>query len=212
VFVSADRVAAARAAIEAGADVVISDDGLQHLRLARDCEIAVIDGARGLGNQRLLPAGPLREPARRLASVDLVVTNGASPHTTSSVTMTLTPRSVVPVHEPGTVQTLQSYRGQLVHAVAGIGNPDRFFTMLRSHGIEVFEHAFPDHHPFVPSDLAFTDDLPVLMTEKDAVRAASFADDSMSFVPVDAEFSAADTQRLLGAVDHALHASRPANR
>jgi tetraacyldisaccharide 4'-kinase len=222
VFVSADRVAAAQVAVQSGADVVISDDGLQHLRLMRDCEIVVIDGARGLGNQRLLPAGPLREPARRLASVDLIVMNGSTTAKRAipwgerhiPLTMGLRPVRVQPILDLGlhAGRPLDAFRGQLVHAVAGIGNPNRFFDMLRSHGIDVIEHAFPDHHPFAPNELIFADDLPVLLTEKDAVRAASFANDRMSFVPVDAELSEADAQRLLGVVDHALNASKPTTR
>jgi tetraacyldisaccharide 4'-kinase len=232
VFVSPDRVAAAEAALKHGADVIVSDDGLQHLRLARDFEIAVVDGARGLGNQRLLPAGPLREGAGRLAKVDLVVLNGDAEagvraqlqqsRGRSPITMRLTPgyvQSVAP-SAPGAPPSfrapggcaLQEFRGQRVHAVAGIGNPDRFFRMLRSHGIDVIEHAFPDHHPFTQQDLAFADGLPVLMTEKDAVRCASIADERMGYVPVTAEISEADEQTFLEHVFRALNASLPAKR
>ena len=216
VFVSEDRVAAANAAVKSGADVIISDDGLQHLRLARDCEIVVIDGARGLGNQRILPAGPLRESARRLTNVDLVVTNGARSleglGVQAPLTMKLAPSGVLPVRAATFLQSLADLRGRHVHAVAGIGNPVRFFEMLRAHGMQVIEHAFADHHPFAPNELIFSDGLPILMTEKDAVRAASFANDHMYFVPVDAEFSEADAQRLLAGVDHALNASQRATR
>ena len=121
----------------------------------------------------------------------------------------LTGSLVEPAHGAADIaQPLGNFAGRRVHAVAGIGNPGRFFSMLRSHGIEVIEHAFPDHHPFAPNELVFDDDLPILMTEKDAVRAAGFANDNMYFVPVEATFSEADTQRLLAAVEHALNASQ----
>jgi tetraacyldisaccharide 4'-kinase len=176
----------------------------------------VIDGARGLGNQRILPAGPLRESAGRLTNVDLVVTNGARRleglGVDAPLTMSLVPAQVLPVRAATFLQSLGDLRGRHVHAVAGIGNPARFFGMLRAHGMQVIEHAFPDHHPFAPNELIFSDGLPILMTEKDAVRAAGFANDHMYFVPVDADFSEADAQRLLAGVDHALNASQRATR
>jgi len=227
VFVSADRVAAAREAVKSGADIVVSDDGLQHLRLARDTEIVVIDGARGLGNGRQLPAGPLRESAHRLGAVDLAVINGntvaADVATMTFSTdrgplgMQLLATHVVPVRAlraggDSGVESLDTFRGRRVHAVAGIGNPERFFKMLRTREIDAIEHAFPDHHPFAASELSFADDLPILMTEKDAVRCESFANDRMKFIPVSAELSESDARRLLETIDYAANASRPATR
>lgn len=217
VFVCADRVAAAREAIAAGAEVIISDDGLQHLRLQRDVEIAVIDGARGLGNGRLLPAGPLREDRRRLRSVDLIVINGvadsrllteiASTHGPAPQTMHLVAGAAVPVAGSGAACPLGVFRGRHVHAVAGIGNPERFFRMLRDLGIQTIDHPFPDHHPFSKADLAFADDLPILMTEKDAVRCTGFADQRMWYVPVTAELSDCVGRQLLDRLVSGQHAA-----
>jgi tetraacyldisaccharide 4'-kinase len=204
--VGRDRVAAARGLVALGVDVIIADDGLQHLRLARECEIVVIDGARGFGNGRLLPAGPLREPASRVANADVVVINGAAEHSSlrrvaipielGALQMTLLPGEAVRLdgHES---RPLESFRAGPVHAVAGIGNPGRFFRDLRARGLEVIEHAFADHHPFAPPDLSFGDDLPVLMTEKDAVKCTPFAQRGWWSVPVHAAFSEAQERDLL---------------
>lgn len=185
VAVGRDRPAAARLLLEAGCHVVIADDGLQHYRLARDVEICVIDGARRFGNGRLLPAGPLREPMRRLQRVDLRVCNGGHP-VDGEYPMRLVGGDIVPLSE-GQCQSLGTLAGQRVHAVAAIGNPRRFFDSLREAGIDVIEHAFADHHRFVASDLEFSDDLPVLMTDKDAVKCTAFARPGWWRVPVYAE-------------------------
>jgi tetraacyldisaccharide 4'-kinase len=202
-MVAADRVAAARTLIARGADVILSDDGLQHLRLARDCEIVVIDGSRGFGNGRLLPAGPLREPAAALGRADLVVVNGEPAHGSlehvlpaGTLRMRLVAQQAVRLDGRGAPSELAAFRGRRVHAVAGIGNPRRFFRELSSHGIEVIEHPFPDHHPFTAHELAFADDLPILMTEKDAVKCTPFANARLWSVPVSAAFSASDAQAL----------------
>lgn len=180
-----DRVRAARRLLDAHrCDVVLADDGLQHYRLARDLEIAVIDGARRLGNGRCLPAGPLRELPGRLAAVDARVVNGvAHPGELGMALM------VTAFHSLMGGQTLSAdhYRGQRVHAVAGIGNPQRFFATLRGLGVTVIEHAFPDHHRYTRADVAFDDDLPILMTEKDAVKCQSFADARMAYLAVRAQ-------------------------
>jgi tetraacyldisaccharide 4'-kinase len=194
VVVSQDRFAGAQQLVALGVDVVIADDGLQHLRLARDCEIVVIDGARGFGNGRLLPAGPLREPASRVRNANIVVVNGAPEHASlqpregksafaegkkrafaegtseERLQMSLWGGEAHRVDGLAAPALLDHFRGRRVHAVAGIGNPQRFFRDLRAHGIEVVEHPFPDHHPFTAAELTFGDDLPVLMTQKDAVR------------------------------------------
>ncbi|MGC1459759.1 MAG: tetraacyldisaccharide 4'-kinase [Steroidobacteraceae bacterium] len=217
VVVAAERVAAALRLVELGADVILCDDGLQHLKLARDFELVVIDGARGLGNGRLLPAGPLREPATRLRRVDAVVINGepkpgllgqlAGLGAPRPLLMRMVPSALEPVRGPDGHQTLagealwgrrlEDLRGVRVHAVAGIGNPERFFALLRSHGLDIIAHAFADHHAFSARDLELPGKLPILMTEKDAVRCATFANDRLGFVPVTAQFSAEDAQDLL---------------
>jgi tetraacyldisaccharide 4'-kinase len=205
VAVGADRVAAARQLISRGADVIVSDDGLQHLRLARDCEIVVIDGARGFGNGRLLPSGPLREPVQRLAHVDAIVVNvarQAPPEWLGDgrvpvLMMRLVPEGVAPLDSSDAFEPLENYRGRTVHAVAGLGNPRRFFDMLRDQGLKAVEHAFPDHHPFTASDLDFEDALPVLMTEKDAVKCAGFKNPRLRFVRVSAGFDESDAHRLI---------------
>ena len=192
VRVDRDRVAAARALARAGCDIVVCDDGLQHYRLARDIEIEVIDGARRYGNGLMLPAGPLREPVARSRRCDFRVVNlGHALATTSGCgfgewPMQLQARSALPM-AGGRARPLQSFAGMRVHAVAGSGNPQRFFDMLRGLGIGVVPHAFPDHHGYGAADLDFGNDQPVLMTEKDAVKCAAFADARCYVVPVDAE-------------------------
>ncbi len=168
VYVSSDRSAAAEMAESDGADIIVADDGLQHYRLARDIELIVIDGERGLGNGLCLPAGPLREPAERLDQVDGVVVNGGEGNGTFS--MQLKPALVYRLDQPERQQDIAQLQGRTVHAVAGIGNPDRFFSLLRNHGATVIPHPFPDHHHYSASDLQFNDNHPVVMTEKDAVK------------------------------------------
>jgi len=209
VFIGKDRVAAAQEAVKDGADIVVCDDGLQHLALVRQCEIVVIDGQRGFGNGCLLPRGPLRESPRRLRRVNAVVVNGtitaaefALPKfvTGTHFVMQMRPGDARPVGGSGALRSLSSFRGHGVHAVAAIGNPQRFFDMLRGAGLTVYEHPFPDHHPFKSGDLNFGDSLPVLMTEKDAVKCAAFADERCWYVPVTAEFSEDETSALIDLV------------
>lgn len=185
-----DRAAAARALVAAGCDVVVCDDGLQHYRLARDIEIEVIDGRRRYGNGLALPAGPLREPVARGAECDFRVVNlpagadGADP-AFGEWPMRLQAGRVQPLNG-GRARALEAFRGQRVHAVAGTGDPERFFAMLRALEIAVVPHAFPDHHRYRAEDFAFGSDLPVLMTEKDAVKCGAFATDRHYSVPVEA--------------------------
>jgi len=205
VRVDRDRIAAARALAEAGCDIVVCDDGLQHYRLARDVEIEVIDGRRRYGNGRLLPAGPLREPPQRAAECDFRVVNlpadAADDEDAGSTgfgewPMRLLPGDAQPLLG-GRVRPLASFAGRRVHAVAGIGNPERFFAMLRAHGIAVVPHAFADHHRYATADFEFGSRLPVLMTEKDAVKCRAFADDQFHSVPVRAELPEAFWVSLL---------------
>src|SRR5689334_7549335 len=215
VFIGKDRVAAAKAAVADRADIVISDDGLQHLALKRDCEIVVIDGQRGFGNGCLLPRGPLRESPGRLRRVNAVVVNGALTRPgfqlprfveETRLQMNLRPGDAWPVRGGASLRSLASFRGTGAHAVAAIGNPQRFFDMLRNAGLTIYEHPMPDHHPFKPGDLNFGDSLPVVMTEKDAVKCAAFADERCWFVPVTAEFSEAESRRLIDVVLARVHA------
>jgi tetraacyldisaccharide 4'-kinase len=207
VRVDRDRSAAARALIAAGCDLVVCDDGLQHYRLQRDVEIEVIDGRRRYGNGRLLPAGPLRELPERGARCDFRVVNGGDTGF-GEWAMHLRAEHAVPLRG-GRTQPLVSFGGHRVHAVAGIGNPPRFFEMLRGLGIGVVPHAFPDHHRYVAGDLAFGSELPVLMTEKDAVKCAAFANEWHYSVPVTAELPEAFWVALLEKLSKNRAASKP---
>ena len=159
-------------------DVIVSDDGLQHYALARDIEIAVIDGERRFGNGRCLPAGPLREPLSRLRSVDLCVVNGSSRG--QELDMIMSPVGFINLKHKHRCEPAGFFRGGTVHAVAGIGHPQRFFAGLGELGLEVIAHPFPDHHRYRPQDIGFHDDLPVIMTEKDAVKCEAMIDFSAS--------------------------------
>lgn len=189
VAIGRDRPAAAQLLLHSGCNVLIADDGLQHYRLARDIEICVIDGNRRFGNARLLPAGPLREPLQRLQQVDFRVCNGGHPQP-GEVPMRLQ-GGLMRALSDGYEQAIERLSGTRVHAVAAIGHPQRFFASLIGQGLEVIPHPFPDHHAFAPSDLAFGDDLPVLMTEKDAVKCRAFAQPLWWSVPVRAEMPVA---------------------
>jgi tetraacyldisaccharide 4'-kinase len=196
VAVGRDRPAAAQLLLEAGADVVLADDGLQHYRLQRDIEICVIDGNRRFGNGWLLPAGPLREPVERLDDVDFRVCNGGVART-GEVAMRLFGDTALPLTGVRAPLALESLAGKRVHAVAGIGYPRRFFDSLRAQRIQVIEHAFPDHHAFTRRELDFGDDLAVLMTSKDAVKCSRFACENWYSVPVRAVLPDDFVQALL---------------
>ena len=205
VYVCRDRVAAAQAALADGAQVVIADDGLQHLRLARDAEIVLVDAMRGWGNGALLPAGPLREDPARAAQASAVVLTDAGAAVAASllgrgVRMQLEGAVLWPVRGAGDGRALIALAGQRVHALAGIGNPARFFLTLRQARLEPIEHPFPDHHRYRPHELQFDDGLPVLMTEKDAVKCQGFAPENCWYLPVAARFAAAEGRALLGRI------------
>lgn len=192
VVVDANRVRATQMLVEDGADLIIADDGLQHYRLQRTYEICVIDGARGLGNRHLLPAGPLRETLARLDEVDQVLVNGAlrgdrdrlSVVEQNAIEFELVACEASRLDQSKSVP-IDYFAGATVHAVAGIGNPQRFFDMLRSHAIQVIEHAFPDHAPLTRKDLEFRDEFDILMTEKDAVKLRKTKLDRAWQVPVE---------------------------
>lgn len=194
VFVSQNRVAAGQALLKAHPEcnVVISDDGLQHYRLQRDVEIAVFDGAKGFGNGALLPAGPLRESVARLSEVDAVISNGKVTHTINA----LQADGMAPIEmqlESGAFYNLidnnmqcdaNTFANQKVFAIAGIGNPERFFQQLRRLGLSFQSQAFPDHHAFQSQDFKQVTADVVVMTEKDAVKCLSFAQSNYWALPV----------------------------
>lgn len=192
VVVDANRARAAQMLVDDGVDVIIADDGLQHYRLERTYEICVIDGARGLGNRRLLPAGPLRETIDRLGEVDQVLINGRASEKSedrsvveqNAIEFELIAKEVCRLNGSLT-RPIERFSGTTVHGVAAIGNPVRFFNMLRTHGIQVIEHAFPDHAKLEKKDLEFGDDFEVLMTEKDAVKLGGVNLDKYWAVPVE---------------------------
>ncbi len=183
VVVAPNRVAAAEYLLnEFAVDVIISDDGLQHYALHRDIEIAVIDGRRGLGNGWLLPAGPLREPSHRLNDVDFVIANG-KPLKDANYLMQLVGDEIINI-QTGEQRRLKSLDGMSVHAIAGIGDPQRFFDDLTKYGLVIEEHPFADHHQFKADEINFNDDKPVLMTHKDAVKCQPFATTNHWYRPV----------------------------
>jgi tetraacyldisaccharide 4'-kinase len=199
VAIGRDRPAAAQLLVSAGCNVIVSDDGLQHYALARDCEVVVIDGDRRFGNGWLLPAGPLREAPGRLEDADAIVVNGGRALLKGALSMRLEAKTAVALRG-GAVQPLGAWVGKSIHAVAGIGNPERFFNMLRSRGIEVIGRPLADHARLTRGDIEFGDDKPVLMTEKDAVKCAALAGERHWYVPVTACFDGAESSTLLDIV------------
>jgi tetraacyldisaccharide 4'-kinase len=208
VVVDPDRVRAAAMLVEDGVDVIVADDGLQHYRLGRDYEICVIDGERGLGNRRLLPAGPLRERPQRLEDVEQVLVNGAL--SGDSLEQTCAEQNAISFElvaseasrlNGSLTRALDKFAGTTVHAVAAIGNPQRFFDLLKRHGIQVIEHRFPDHASLDPNALRFGDDFQVFMTEKDAVKLGPDSRDKFWFVPVDVVFDSVDAAPMLAQIE-----------
>ena len=196
VMAGPDRVAAARSLLREGEiDVVVSDDGLQHYRLARDIEIAVLDGERRHGTGWCFPAGPLREPVSRLESVDFVVTKGHARD--REFRMELSGRRLWRAADDAVTIDPDELPSRSVHAVTGIGNPGSFFRTLHELGLQVSPRVFPDHHPFSAGDVEFGDERPVIMTEKDAVKCRSFATVRHWYLPVDAELDPAFETALI---------------
>lgn len=199
VWVGPDRLAVIEAlrGQHPDVDVLVLDDGLQHYRLRRDLEIAVVD-SRGFGNGFLLPAGPLREPPRRLKSVDAVVSHGSS---RQGFAMKLEGETVHRMTDARDRRPVRSFRGEKVHAVAGIGNPNRFFLHLARLGVRVLPHPFPDHHRLIPEELDFGDEAAVMMTEKDAVKLRRYARANWWVLPVTAQLDPAFGDWLLEKLD-----------
>lgn len=215
VTVGSDRVRAARALLAANPEcnVIVSDDGLQHYRLQRSVEIAVFDG-RCAGNSQLLPAGPLREPLQRLSTVDAMVWNSAAPAGLAAAAAVVRVARNVPqfamrlggerffaLHDAQRQCGVQDLAGKRLYAIAGIGDPARFFAQLEALGLEFEAHPFPDHHRYCAADLAFADDGVLLMTEKDAVKCAALTVREAWVLPVDAQLAAAaDGKSLLDSI------------
>jgi tetraacyldisaccharide 4'-kinase len=198
VWIGRNRVAVAHALLQAHpeCDVILSDDGLQHYRLQRDLEIVVVDGKRGFGNGLLLPAGPLREPVSRLQSADMVVVNGGSAKA-GEYAMHLSGSSFYNLLNPDKSLPANAFAEQRVHAIAGIGHPERFFSHLLQLGISAQTHAFPDHHRYTAADIMFGDAEAILMTEKDAVKCATFATEQCWVLRVDAQIDPALAQLII---------------
>lgn len=209
VVVGSDRVADAKLLIQQGCNIIIADDGLQHYRLIRDIEIIVVDGKRKFGNGFLLPSGPLREGKWRLSTVDYVITNepsksnGKTEQVFNHLEMVLCPQFVCNLKTGEKVALPLFIKDhKKINAMAGIGDPERFFTTLRIQKF-IIEHAlgFVDHHHFTEKDVShLSDDIPLLMTEKDAVKCQSFAKEHWWYVPVAAEFSEQNIKPLLAKI------------
>jgi tetraacyldisaccharide 4'-kinase len=203
-----DRVAAAEALLEsAPVDVLLADDGLQHYRLGRRFEIAVVDGVRGMGNGLCLPAGPLREPPGRLRHVDAIVVNGGTWGHAGVFRSRAVVTRVYSLRD-GQERALESFRGAAVHAVAGIGNPQRFFDLLEDSGLDVLPHPLEDHAEIGAEQLTFEEPGPVLITEKDAVKCERLAPADVWCVVVDLQFDADQTARLMRLVLRELGAGQ----
>ncbi|MDZ7787940.1 MAG: tetraacyldisaccharide 4'-kinase [Halofilum sp. (in: g-proteobacteria)] len=205
VAVGGDRAGAARALVP-DCDVIVADDGLQHYALGRDIEVVVVDGHEGLGNGWPLPAGPLREPAGRLDSVDFVaVRDGERP---GAWRIDVHADTVHRVNGSGEAEPLTAWQGTPVHAVAGIGVPERFFSQLERAGLVIDRHAFADHHAYCPEDFRFGDERPVLMTQKDAVKCRLFPDARLRYVAARVD----DRNQLAAAIIDRLAAMQATER
>ncbi len=185
VYAGPDRLAAARALLaKHPVDVLLGDDGLQHERLGRDIEIVMIDPQRGFGNEHCLPAGPLRESLSRLHHVDTTVALGE--HPAAKFQVAVTPGDAINVANPTMTRPLKAFADQPCHAITGISNPERFFQTLRTQALKLEKTvAFDDHHDFIEADIHFEDDIPVLMTAKDAVKCRNFAGENVWYVPLE---------------------------
>jgi len=186
-------------------DIVISDDGMQHYAMQRDYEICVIDAKYLFGNQYCLPAGPLREKVARLKEVDLLVYNGLDNkplelYADKSCIMQLKFQSMVALNDRTKQKNIETLSGDSVHAIAGIGQPSRFFQQLKQYNIHVIEHSFDDHHEYVLDELTFSDKLPVIMTEKDAVKCQKFNLENTWYIPVTAELTEDIVERIIATI------------
>ena len=195
-FIDRNRSRAARKLQEKyDVDVIISDDGLQHYAMGRDIEIAVIDGARRLGNGLAFPAGPLREPKSRLSEVDFVINNGG-PTEGNEILMTLSPAKFIHLNSGKEYSIDKWPMHNQVHAIAGVGNPNRFFDLLLRLGFEFDKNPFPDHHKYHKKDLYYLDHLPILMTEKDAAKCKHFKNSKIWYLSIESEIESQFIDRL----------------
>ncbi|MCP3868248.1 MAG: tetraacyldisaccharide 4'-kinase [Gammaproteobacteria bacterium] len=200
VCVGPNRPIAARRLLDSwNCDIIVCDDGMQHYALERDIEIAVVDGKRRFSNGFCLPAGPLRETPSRLKRVDLIVNNGCE--APGEMRMAIGAVDLVNLADGNNTRPINSMAGMQVHAVAGIGNPTRFFETLRAAGIEPVEHVFPDHHQYSSQNLSYGDHLPLVMTEKDAVKCEPFAHSDHWYLRVGAELDDSFTERVLNLLE-----------
>lgn len=198
--VGPNRVEAVKALLaHHNCDIVVSDDGLQHYALDREVEVVVVDGMRRFGNGWCLPAGPLREPVSRIGETDLIVSNGIP--VGDEYPMDYVGREWIHVHDNTRSVSMQQFAGQRIHAIAGVGNPQRFFNMLREEGMDVIEHTYPDHHAFVDSDFEFEETLPILMTEKDAVKCERLGLENAWYVPIQAQIGKKFDYHLLNILE-----------
>lgn len=197
--VGPDRVEAGQALLKySNCDIIISDDGLQHYALQRTIEVVVIDGVRRFGNGFCLPAGPLREAVNRIDKADFIVTNGIA--SAGEFAMRYSGKELVNLLEPDSKLMLSDLKDKRVHAVSAIGNPQRFFDYLRSQGLDIIEHSFPDHYMYVQNDITFDDGLVVLMTEKDAVKCQRYKVKDCWYLPIDVEMKKEFGLRLLNKI------------
>ncbi len=197
IVICRDRVKAGEYLIEqTDCNMIISDDGLQHYALDRDMEIIMVDGNRRFGNEMCLPAGPLRELKSRCETTPWIVytQDDSMPYN-----LHLDPEFLTRTERE---QPLTSLKGRTVHAVAGIGNPERFFSLLRRLGATVIPHPMPDHHCYTESDLQFDDDHWVVMTSKDCVKCKKMMGDNVYVLQVKAILSEELTKDLTQAVQH----------
>lgn len=195
VAVAVKRRKAAEELIEyCDCDLILCDDGMQHYSLGRDIEIAVIDGQRRFGNGLCLPAGPLREPVSRLDTVDFVVSKFVAGR--HEYKMEYSYGDLISLTQPSKTTPISSFADESVHVIAGIGNPNRYFSYFRNNKIKLIMHEFPDHHAFTADDINFNDGLPVVMTEKDAVKCTAFATQQHWYLPISASLADSFTYRL----------------
>lgn len=188
-YIDKNRVRALKALNENhDCDIVISDDGLQHYNMNRDIEIVVIDGKRRFGNNLTFPAGPLRESKKRLASVDFVV-NNSGPTEEGEYLMNVSPSNFIHLKSGKSYPIEKWPMHKQVHAVAGLGNPGRFFDLLARLGFDIIRHPFPDHHNFVSTDINYLDHLPIIMTEKDASKCKDFKNNRIWYLTIEADVS-----------------------
>lgn len=204
VAVGPNRAESAQALIDHHhCDIIISDDGLQHYALQRDIEIVLVDGERRYGNRYLLPAGPLREAVERLETVDFVVCNGiANPQ---EYPLKVEGNEAVKLIDETERVDLESFASTPCHAIAGLGNPSRFFSHLKKFKLSFEPHIFPDHFKYTKKDINFNDDKPVLMTEKDAVKCTFMANEKHWYVPIKAQMTQKFGLTLLSLIKEKLN-------